>query len=41
MKYAAIGPISIHLPEKIETNAELSADNERWDMDLILSLIHI
>ncbi len=37
MKYAAIGPISIHLPERIETNAELSADNERWDMDLIAS----
>ncbi len=37
MKYAAIGPISIHLPERIETNAELSADNPRWDMDLIAS----
>ncbi len=37
MKYAALGDISIHLPERIETNAELSADNPRWDMDLIAS----
>ena len=37
MKYAAVGNISIHLPERIETNEELSADNPRWDMDLIAS----
>ena len=37
MKYAAIGPISVHFPERIETNAELGADNPRWDMDLIAS----
>jgi len=37
VKYAAIGPISIHLPERIETNEELSADNPRWDMELIAS----
>ena len=37
MKYAAIGPISIYLPQRIETNEELSADNPRWDMDLIAS----
>lgn len=37
MKYAAVGDISIHLPERIETNEELSADNPRWDMDLIAS----
>lgn len=37
MKYATLGHISIHLPERIETNAELSADNPRWDMDLIAS----
>ena len=35
MKYAAIGPISIHLPQRVETNEELSADNPRWDMELI------
>ena len=37
MKYAAVGNISIHFPERIETNAQLSADNPRWDMDLIAS----
>ena len=37
MKYAAVGNISIHLPERIETNEELSADNPRWDMELIAS----
>ena len=37
MKYAALGNISIHLPDRIETNEELSADNPRWDMDLIAS----
>ena len=35
--FAAIGPISVHLPEKIESNADLKADNPRWDMDLIAS----
>ena len=37
MKYAAVGNISIHLPERVETNEELSADNPRWDMELIAS----
>ncbi|MFK7765744.1 MAG: 3-oxoacyl-ACP synthase III family protein [Mariniblastus sp.] len=37
MKYAAIGPIAIHLPEKVETNADLMVDNPKWDMDLIAS----
>lgn len=37
MKYAAVGAISVHLPDRIETNEELSADNPRWDMDLIAS----
>lgn len=37
MKYAAVGDISVHLPDRIETNEELSADNPRWDMDLIAS----
>lgn len=36
-QYAAIGPISVHLPEKVESNADLSHDNPRWDMELIAS----
>lgn len=35
MKYAAIGPIAVHLPEKIETNEQLQAEYPRWNMDLI------
>lgn len=35
MKYAAIGPIAVHLPEKVETNEELKAAYPSWDMDLI------
>ncbi len=37
VKYAAIGPIAIHLPERVETNAELAALFPKWDMDLIFS----
>lgn len=37
MKYAAIGPISVHLPEKVETNEELQAEFPNWDLDLIYS----
>lgn len=37
MNYAAIGPIAIHLPEKVETNAELAAMFPRWNMELIHS----
>ena len=37
MKYAAVGPIAVHFPERIETNADLRADNPKWDMDLIAS----
>ncbi len=37
MKYAQIGPIAIHLPERIETNADLAALFPKWDMDLIYS----
>jgi 3-oxoacyl-[acyl-carrier-protein] synthase-3 len=33
--YASIGPIAVHLPEKIETNADLQAEYPRWNMDLI------
>ena len=35
MNYAAIGPIAIHLPEKVETNAQLQADHPRWNMEAI------
>ncbi len=35
MNYAAIGPIAIHLPERIETNEQLRAEFPEWDMDLI------
>ena len=35
MKYAAIGPIAVHLPERVETNAQLKAEYPGWDMDLI------
>ncbi len=37
MKYAAVGPIAVHLPEQVETNADLVVDNPKWDMDLIAS----
>jgi 3-oxoacyl-[acyl-carrier-protein] synthase-3 len=37
VKYAQIGPIAIHLPERIETNADLAALFPKWDMDLIYS----
>jgi 3-oxoacyl-[acyl-carrier-protein] synthase-3 len=35
VKYAAIGPIAIHLPERVETNAQLQAEHPEWDMELI------
>ncbi len=35
MKFAAVGPITIHLPEKIECNADLQRENPSWDMALI------
>lgn len=37
VKYAAIGPIAVHLPEAVETNEELQAMFPKWDMDLISS----
>ena len=37
MKYAAIGPISVYLPEKVETNDHLKAEFPGWDLDLIYS----
>jgi 3-oxoacyl-[acyl-carrier-protein] synthase-3 len=35
MKYAAIGPIAIHLPEKVEDNDFLGSQFPKWDMELI------
>ena len=37
MKHAAIGPIAVHLPEKVETNEQLQAEFPSWDMELICS----
>jgi 3-oxoacyl-[acyl-carrier-protein] synthase-3 len=37
VKHAAIGPISMHLPETVETNDELRKRFPKWDMDLIYS----
>ena len=37
MKHAAVGPIAVHLPERIESNADLKIDNPKWDVDLIAS----
>lgn len=37
MKFAAVGPIAVHLPERIESNEDLMIDNPKWDMDLIAS----
>ncbi len=35
MNYAAVGPIAVYLPERVETNAQLKAEFPGWDMDLI------
>ena len=35
MKYAAIGPIAVHFPERIETNEQLQEEFPNWNMDLI------
>jgi 3-oxoacyl-[acyl-carrier-protein] synthase-3 len=37
LKYAAIGPISVYLPERRETNDDLAREFPRWDLDLIYS----
>ncbi len=37
MKYAAIGPVSVWLPERIETNEDLQRENPGWKMDTISS----
>jgi len=35
VKYAAVGPIAVHLPKRVETNAQLQAEFPSWDIDLI------
>ncbi|HTN75996.1 MAG TPA: ketoacyl-ACP synthase III [Pirellulaceae bacterium] len=35
MNYAAVGPIAVHLPSRVETNAELQAQFPAWDLNLI------
>ena len=35
MKYAAVGPIAVHFPERVETNEQLQEQFPKWDMDLI------
>jgi len=35
MKFAAIGPIAIHLPEKVEDNEFLGSQFPKWNMEMI------
>ena len=35
MPYAAIGPIEVFLPERVETNEDLAREHPEWAMDLI------
>ncbi len=35
MPHSQIGPIAVHFPERIETNAELQTANPDWDVSLI------
>ncbi len=37
VKYASLGPIAIHYPERAETNDQLQQEFPNWDMDLIYS----
>ena len=37
MKYAAVGPITVHLPEKVETNDYLQECHPEWGMEAIFS----
>jgi 3-oxoacyl-[acyl-carrier-protein] synthase-3 len=37
VKYASLGPIAVHLPEKVETNDLLAAEFPHWDLPLIES----
>ncbi|MCA9103719.1 MAG: 3-oxoacyl-ACP synthase, partial [Planctomycetales bacterium] len=35
MKYGRIGPIAVHLADKVEDNDALQREFPKWDMDLI------
>lgn len=35
VKYAALGPIAVHFPERVETKDELKEKFPQWDVDLI------
>ena len=35
MPFAEIGPISVHFPERVETNEQLQAEFPDWDLELI------
>jgi 3-oxoacyl-[acyl-carrier-protein] synthase-3 len=35
VQYAAIGPIAIHLPQKVESNDDLQAEFPNWNLELI------
>ncbi len=37
MKYASLGPIAIHLPERVETNEQLQEEHPNWNMERIHS----
>jgi 3-oxoacyl-[acyl-carrier-protein] synthase-3 len=37
VNYAAIGPVAIHLPERVETNDDLARLFPRWDLETIYS----
>lgn len=37
MPHAKIGPIAVHLPQRVETNDQLQAENPGWDLRLIAS----
>ncbi len=37
MNFATVGPIAVHLPEKVESNEQLRAQFPKWDIDLIYS----
>ncbi len=35
MPFAEIGPIAVHFPERVETNADLQTQFPKWDLELI------
>jgi 3-oxoacyl-[acyl-carrier-protein] synthase III len=41
MKYAALGPVAVHLPELVEDNAFLQAKYPDWPMDVIQEKVGI